>query len=479
MITVRGHRIRIAVLVLALIFFALPFFTVTCSGIGVSVSGLNMAFGTSIADPTGMGAGQQIAVQGSVLVAFLFGLIALGLAVVALAKGHLRRVLAPASGVAALVSFISLLVFWGDFSSQLGGYGSAVAHLDYGYWLSLLLFLAGVALSGWLAYKEVVATRASPRFQSATGSQASTGPPGAGTGLGVAPWSGSTTRWSASEAVESTVARAPGSVGPSAAAAAPRVEVGVDDTAVRAPHLPSRASTWAPSTLTEPAAVLESARTNTPTAVGVETAAVAIPLAAVPTADPSVVPAPVTVEPVGLGSETAEGVAAELVPASVDGSWAGHPAVVCDVTQATSPVDDAAFAAELLTTEAAKVVPTAAARGSVVDAGTATSAPAQAQPTPRSLARLEGPGRPGEAWILPQGREIHIGRENSCFVALVDGKASRQHALLSYRADGLYVTDLGSSNGTRVNGEHLGAEPKRLTVGDKVRVGDTVLEVCV
>jgi hypothetical protein len=97
--------------------------------------------------------------------------------------------------------------------------------------------------------------------------------------------------------------------------------------------------------------------------------------------------------------------------------------------------------------------------------------------SPFRLAFLEGSGRAGEMWTLPKGREVHVGRDESCFVMLTDGKASRQHALLSHRADGLYITDLSSSNGTRVNEERLGAEAKKLSAGDKIRIGDTVLEV--
>lgn len=60
-----------------------------------------------------------------------------------------------------------------------------------------------------------------------------------------------------------------------------------------------------------------------------------------------------------------------------------------------------------------------------------------------------------------------------------DRKISREHARFSVAADGgLEVVDLGSANGTRVNGEELPPQaPRRLGAGDTVEVGDTNLSV--
>jgi hypothetical protein len=96
---------------------------------------------------------------------------------------------------------------------------------------------------------------------------------------------------------------------------------------------------------------------------------------------------------------------------------------------------------------------------------------------PFRLSLIGGSGRGGDSWTLPTGRDVHVGRDEACFIALNDGKVSRRHALLSHKPDGLYVTDLGSGNGTRVNEERLGTEARKLVVGDKVRFGDTSLEV--
>jgi hypothetical protein len=55
-----------------------------------------------------------------------------------------------------------------------------------------------------------------------------------------------------------------------------------------------------------------------------------------------------------------------------------------------------------------------------------------------------------------------------------DEFASAQHARFEPRRDGVWVQDQGSTNGTYLNGTKL-TRPRRLTVGDVVRVGETDL----
>jgi hypothetical protein len=71
--------------------------------------------------------------------------------------------------------------------------------------------------------------------------------------------------------------------------------------------------------------------------------------------------------------------------------------------------------------------------------------------------------------------EVTIGRSGQNDVALEgDEFASARHVRIEPRADGIWVLDLGSTNGTFVNGERL-EEPRRLDPGDVVRVGETDL----
>jgi hypothetical protein len=55
-----------------------------------------------------------------------------------------------------------------------------------------------------------------------------------------------------------------------------------------------------------------------------------------------------------------------------------------------------------------------------------------------------------------------------------DEYASSEHARIEPRRDGVWLEDVGSTNGTYLNGTRL-RRPKRLNVGDIVRVGETEL----
>lgn len=70
---------------------------------------------------------------------------------------------------------------------------------------------------------------------------------------------------------------------------------------------------------------------------------------------------------------------------------------------------------------------------------------------------------------------ITIGRSSECSVVINDVKVSRVHAqLVQDDKSNISVVDLGSTNGTRVNGKRITGE-MRLNPGDELRVGDTVL----
>lgn len=68
---------------------------------------------------------------------------------------------------------------------------------------------------------------------------------------------------------------------------------------------------------------------------------------------------------------------------------------------------------------------------------------------------------------------IGRGRQNDIAIS-TDEYASARHARFEPRQDGVWVQDLGSTNGTYLNGARL-EHPRRLTQGDIVRVGETDL----
>ncbi len=67
------------------------------------------------------------------------------------------------------------------------------------------------------------------------------------------------------------------------------------------------------------------------------------------------------------------------------------------------------------------------------------------------------------------GRRILAGRAPTADLRIDDPRVSRLHARIEMRDDGVYVEDLGSRNGTTVNGEPT--EGQRLTAGDEIRIG--------
>jgi len=72
------------------------------------------------------------------------------------------------------------------------------------------------------------------------------------------------------------------------------------------------------------------------------------------------------------------------------------------------------------------------------------------------------------------GSATTIGRLSECEVVLTDPGASRKHAQIVRRDDGYAVSDMGSTNGTLVNGEPV--RERLLVDGDRITIGSTVLE---
>jgi uncharacterized RDD family membrane protein YckC len=79
--------------------------------------------------------------------------------------------------------------------------------------------------------------------------------------------------------------------------------------------------------------------------------------------------------------------------------------------------------------------------------------------------------------VIPVDRpSLSLGRQLANDVVLPDERVSRQHARLDQTAEGLYITDVGSSNGTFVNNTPIQG-PTRLRPGDVVEVGGSRLVV--
>jgi hypothetical protein len=93
----------------------------------------------------------------------------------------------------------------------------------------------------------------------------------------------------------------------------------------------------------------------------------------------------------------------------------------------------------------------------------------------------EGPGGAGAGSIvLPTGERftlaehpISIGRRPECNIVLADPNVSRTHAEIRAQGDGFLLTDLGSTNGTKINGVRV--EQRLLADGDELTFGNTRL----
>lgn len=72
-------------------------------------------------------------------------------------------------------------------------------------------------------------------------------------------------------------------------------------------------------------------------------------------------------------------------------------------------------------------------------------------------------------------RPVSLGRSSACEIALNDTECSRQHALINPQAGSeFWIVDLGSTNGTHVNGRRL-VRPTQLTNGDRILLGRSEL----
>jgi len=89
------------------------------------------------------------------------------------------------------------------------------------------------------------------------------------------------------------------------------------------------------------------------------------------------------------------------------------------------------------------------------------------------------PEPPRERVILAlEGREVPltsdravIGRSRECDIRLADSNVSRRHAELREEDGAYWIVDLGSTNGTELNGERI--ERARLSDGDRITLGST------
>ncbi len=90
---------------------------------------------------------------------------------------------------------------------------------------------------------------------------------------------------------------------------------------------------------------------------------------------------------------------------------------------------------------------------------------------PFQLVMRAGP-QPGTAFPL-QKSEIYIGRDPSNDFVIRDAEVSRKHARLIWQSGGYILEDLGSTNGTFINGQRL-LGPHVMRPGEVIQLGENV-----
>jgi S-DNA-T family DNA segregation ATPase FtsK/SpoIIIE len=96
----------------------------------------------------------------------------------------------------------------------------------------------------------------------------------------------------------------------------------------------------------------------------------------------------------------------------------------------------------------------------------------------RAVLRIHVVGGPDSGAIraLVRGRLV-IGRDEGCDLTLTDPDVSRRHLALEVTASAVQVADLGSTNGTTLDGAPLGDDARSWTPGSTLRIGSTLLSL--
>lgn len=81
----------------------------------------------------------------------------------------------------------------------------------------------------------------------------------------------------------------------------------------------------------------------------------------------------------------------------------------------------------------------------------------------------------GGEFPLPETGEIVVGRSSELDMVLVEDMVSRRHAKITVTGGQIFLQDLGSTNGSFVNGEKI--KRARLNEGDRILIGTSIIKV--
>ena len=86
---------------------------------------------------------------------------------------------------------------------------------------------------------------------------------------------------------------------------------------------------------------------------------------------------------------------------------------------------------------------------------------------------IEGPDK-GQTFPL-QEADAFIGRHGQCELVLHDPEVSRRHLKIAQEENGWWLDDLGSTNGSSVNGQRI--THQKAVPGDRIQIGQSVLVI--
>src|SRR5574341_2181126 len=81
----------------------------------------------------------------------------------------------------------------------------------------------------------------------------------------------------------------------------------------------------------------------------------------------------------------------------------------------------------------------------------------------------------GAVFPLREGREVIVGRSNDVDLVLAEDLVSRRHARIAVEDGAVTLQDLGSTNGTFLNGQRV--KKARLAEGDRILIGSSLLKL--
>ncbi|MGB9377549.1 MAG: FtsK/SpoIIIE domain-containing protein [Mycobacteriales bacterium] len=165
--------------------------------------------------------------------------------------------------------------------------------------------------------------------------------------------------------------------------------------------------------------------------------------------------------------------AVDVEVSAAEGTTLGElrPALLAALGTAASP--GALYAGSTALGARARLGAPPLTHGALLQLGPGDRAAPHDVPTLLELWVVGGPDA-GPVFGLTAG-QVRIGRDPEGEIALDDPDVSRSHALVTVTDDGVSVRDLGSTNGTTLDGRLLTCDPVPLTVGSRVRVGESTL----